>query len=55
MLDYTGKQYFEVGFLNTNTADIDNTKFVSITATINILELSALAETIAVFAQEVTS
>ena len=26
MLDYTGKQYFEVGFLNTNTADIDNTK-----------------------------
>ena len=26
MLDYTGEQYFEVGFLNTNTADIDNTK-----------------------------
>ena len=26
MLDYTGKQYFEVGFLNTYTTDIDNTK-----------------------------
>ena len=55
MLDYTGKQYFDIKFSILIQQILIIPSQLSLTITMKILELSALAETIAIFAQEVTS